>query len=394
MATTSPEAGGYVHVSQVANQFLNRGHTLYSNLLSESNRFIKLTKGDFFSRGSEIDVFYVRIHGSAWNDELTLYREANLNAPCVWELNAPLEELLRKPGISEKNLSKLNKRRKELAQMVDAAICVSNEMEEYARNKLKIKKTFLVPNGSDPKHFAPDKKSINIYDKSKFIVLWSGSPEYTWQGLEIVQKLSEKLKKIDRDILVAVTAEGKSDENTRYLGRIPYSEIPIYMASANVGLCIYKNIDFYKKFFFSPLKLFDYMASGLSVIGSNVGQIKLVIEENKNGLLTDTSVDDLIEKILYLKANNELASKMGARGREAVVKRYNWGRVVLQIEEILFALLKQPRITEMKRYRHLSNFKSIVIQSIIAKEKYQHLSNFIGRAIRNLKKLISYNIQK
>jgi glycosyltransferase involved in cell wall biosynthesis len=342
MATSPTKPGGYVHVTQVCNNLQSLGHTLYTNLLQESNKFIRLTEDEFFKRGREIEAFYIRLHGSAWNDELTRFRSANLDAPCIWEVNAPLEEL-RMRGVPEKEIFKKNKRRKELAKMVDAAVCVSLEMEEYAKDFLGIKKTFVVQNGTDPEMFTPAKREKDLYRQTDFKVLWSGSPEYAWQGLEIVQELAEKLKVVDRSILVAATAEGTSTENLVYLGSLPYSEMPRYMASADVGLCIYKEIDFFDKFFFSPLKLYDYMASGLPIIGSNIGQIKLVLEEYKSGVLTDTTVDDLIEKVMYVKNNRAEAYEMGKNGRRAAVERHNWRNVALRLEEIILSLIGQRR---------------------------------------------------
>ena len=181
--------------------------------------------------------------------------------------------------------------------------------------------------------FNPQKSNPEIYDENKFKVLWIGSCEYAWQGYNIVEELAGRLNEIDQQILFILTAEGRSKNNILYLGRIPYTEMPQYIASANIGLCLYNKIDFYDKFFFSPLKLFDYMASGLPVIGNDVGQIKLIIEENNNGLLANGSIDDIAQKIIYLRDNKIKASEMGIRSREAVIKKYNWERVASEIEE-------------------------------------------------------------
>jgi glycosyltransferase involved in cell wall biosynthesis len=342
LLTNAGTSGGSVHVTQIGNRLIGRGHKLYTNLQKESARFEKLSKSDFLRRGREIDAFYIRIDGWPANDELTLLRQSNMHAPCIWEVNAPLEEL-RTRGVPEEEIFKKNERRKELAKMVDAAVCVSLEMEEYAKGFLEIKKTFVVQNGADPEMFTPAKREKDLYRQTGFKVLWSGSPEYSWQGLGMAQRLAEKLKVVDRSVLVVATAEGTSTENLLYLGSLPYSEMPRYMASADVGLCVYKEIDFFEKFFFSPLKLYDYMASGLPIIGSNVGQIKLMLEKYKNGVLTDATVDDLIEKVMYVKNNRSQAYEMGQNGRRAAVERHNWRNVVLRLEEIILSLIDERK---------------------------------------------------
>ncbi|MCK4296789.1 MAG: glycosyltransferase [Candidatus Marinimicrobia bacterium] len=359
MRTDSTKGGGYVHVTQMAKELLNRGHLLYSNLPDESDDFIKIDFSNNRRRADEIDVFYIRIHGSNWNDELTKYRLLNVQAPCIWEINAPLEEM-RKRGITEKKLNKLNKRRRELAQMVNAAICVSQEMEEYAKKYLGFKKTYFIPNGSNIERFCPGYHEDELFDSSKFNVIWCGSAEYSWSGLSIVEQVADKLDKYNEEIQLIIAEDGESTKTIKYIGKISYMNIPRYLASADAGLCIYKDIDFYDKFFFSPLKLFDYMASGLPVIGSNLGQIKNVITENSNGLLTDTSVEDIIEKILVLKMNKSLARKMGENGRQVAVRYYNWKRVAEETEKVLESVI----IDEREAYS-LHKFKKIFKRNYI-----------------------------
>lgn len=332
--SSSPISGGFVHVSQVASHLQSRGHILYTNLLDESDSFITLTNEQFYHRGKEIEAFYVRIHGHPDNDLLTLFRKANSKAPCIWEINAPLEEL-RTRAISEGELSSLNRKRKSLARTVDAAICVSDEMEEYAKEQLYIKHTRVVPNGSDPELFSPSKKDPSIFDESRFIVFWAGSQQFKWQGIRIVNDVAEKMREVDDSILFVATGEGTVTSNMRFVGNIPYKEMAMYIASADIGLCVYEKIDFFKNFFFSPLKLYDYMACGIPVIGSDVGQIKQVIEEYQNGLTVGDSIEDIIEKIIFLKENKETMKQMGANGRKAVESYFNWARVAGDIEQAI-----------------------------------------------------------
>jgi glycosyltransferase involved in cell wall biosynthesis len=46
-----------------------------------------------------------------------------------------------------------------------------------------------------------------------------------------------------------------------------------------------------EQFYFSPLKIYEYMAAGLPVIASDIGQISELIEDKVNGLLVPP--DDL-----------------------------------------------------------------------------------------------------
>ena len=127
MATSNSGTGGIVHVSQMAAHLLQRGHQLYTNLSFEKPQLTYFSLTDFFNRGHELDLFYVRIQGVPFNDQLTVLRQTNDKMPCIWEINAPLEEM-RLRGVSENRLVKFNQQRKSLARLVDGAICVSEEM--------------------------------------------------------------------------------------------------------------------------------------------------------------------------------------------------------------------------------------------------------------------------
>src|SRR5262249_50545023 len=135
--TTAEGAGASVHVAQLAKQLLARGHVLFSNLPDESEQFVRLSAEELAARALEIDIFYIRIHGPKSNDAFTPLRLANPGAPCVWEVNAPLDER-RTSGVRGFRLWRHKRRRRRLARLVTGAICVSDELERYARSELGI----------------------------------------------------------------------------------------------------------------------------------------------------------------------------------------------------------------------------------------------------------------
>ena len=325
--TDTSGSGGAVHITQLANNLIKKNHALITNRVDESDAFIKFSRDNFVKKGHEINAFYVRIHGHPDNDQLTLFRTVNPHAPCIWEINAPLEEL-RVHNISEKRLNEYNSERKRLArEMVNGAICVSDEMETYARDALGIQNTCVIPNGSDPVLFSPKKPDNTIFDGAKFVVLWVGSSEYKWQGHELVLQVANALEKTHPDILFALTAKGISSANILFLDKIPYSELPVYLSSADIGLCLYEPITFFDSFFFSPLKMYDYMASGLPVVGINEGQVRKTIETYECGDAVEGSINAITHAILRIKNNMSLAEKMGINGRKAVVQCHNWKKI-------------------------------------------------------------------
>lgn len=74
----------------------------------------------------------------------------------------------------------------------------------------------------------------------------------------------------------------------------------------------------------TPLAIYESMAAGKPVIGSNIGSIPEQIQDGVNGLLFQAgSVDDLAEKIQNLLQNPQKRTEMGKRARKDIEEKYN-----------------------------------------------------------------------
>ncbi|XOV67136.1 MAG: glycosyltransferase family 4 protein [Fluviicola sp.] len=74
-----------------------------------------------------------------------------------------------------------------------------------------------------------------------------------------------------------------------------------------------------------PNKIFEYMASGLPVIGSHFPLWKEIIEKNKCGICVDPEKPEAIaDAIRYIQEHPKEAMEMGERGRNKVLNEYNW----------------------------------------------------------------------
>lgn len=75
-----------------------------------------------------------------------------------------------------------------------------------------------------------------------------------------------------------------------------------------------------------PVKMFEYMATGIPVIASDFPFWREIIEGNDCGLCIDPLDPKAIATAIDFMINNpERARQMGENGKRAVVERYNWG---------------------------------------------------------------------
>ena len=82
--------------------------------------------------------------------------------------------------------------------------------------------------------------------------------------------------------------------------------------------------------------LIEAMASGKPVIGSRVGGIPQVIEDEGNGFLfTSEDADELAEKMERLLSNKELRKRMGQRSLELIETRFSAQKYVEYFTEML-----------------------------------------------------------
>lgn len=313
-----------------------------------------------------VDLLYIRIDGgSLASSKLKLQcMEQSGDKPIIWEINSTAEEMLSKFKFNsllnnapeeQKLLNKLRQEGKDLfvqlkmqlqigkeercrrkyAKMVDAAICVSDSLRNYAVDGLRIKKSEVIANGSDPILFSPEKRDESLFQTYKecFKVIYAGDSRWPWQGFDLLTGVIELAKHQEHKILFIVLNNGpvdsiKTGDNVLVFNNVNYTDVPTYIASADACLCLYHDFPWSKYgFHLSSLKLFDYMASGKPVIASQLGQLATVIEDYKDGLLTRNDVSDIYKNILFCYENQEQAMQIGASARDKVVNFYNWERV-------------------------------------------------------------------
>ena len=87
-----------------------------------------------------------------------------------------------------------------------------------------------------------------------------------------------------------------------------------------------------------PTKLFEYMAYGLPVVGSDLASTRPFVHEGQNGYrVTADDPTAHAEALLDLLRQPERASAMGRRGQELVRTDYNWD----EMERRLLALYQK-----------------------------------------------------
>lgn len=106
------------------------------------------------------------------------------------------------------------------------------------------------------------------------------------------------------------------------VGAIPSTEIADELYAMDVAVAPYSEGE---DCYFSPLKLFEYMAAGLPIVAARTGQMIEILSDGVDGLLyTPGDSDELAEKLNWVRCNPSLAEEIGRRAREEAISQHSW----------------------------------------------------------------------
>ena len=112
-------------------------------------------------------------------------------------------------------------------------------------------------------------------------------------------------------------------ENVDYLGFLDRQGINNVLSKARLGMVILEATPSYLVSL--PVKMFEYMASGLPVIASDFPLWNQIISDSKCGICVDqTNPNEIKSKIEGIIDDISVLSKMGQNGRLSIENTYNW----------------------------------------------------------------------
>jgi len=111
----------------------------------------------------------------------------------------------------------------------------------------------------------------------------------------------------------------------RFTGSVAPESVPGLLASMDVAVAPYPAL---AQFYCSPLKLYEYMAAGLPIVASRIGQIEELIEDGETGLLLPPGDAGQLAKALHrLESDAETCARLGAAAQNAV-QDHTWANLL------------------------------------------------------------------
>ncbi|PDV97325.1 glycosyltransferase family 4 protein [Candidatus Chloroploca asiatica] len=285
-------------------------------------------------RSGPFDLVYERY--SLWSYAAMGYAQRT-GVPGVLEVNAPLidEQIRHRELINRAGAMQVAQR---LFRTATALLAVSQEVAAYLRTFAGEASIVVVPNGVDPDRFPVGSRPVS---DATYTVGFVGTLK-PWHGLEVLlaafAQLHQRLPPA-RLLLVGDGPErGKLEAQVNASGLAPVVEftgavspeaIPGLLARMDVATAPYPSRE---RCYFSPLKLFEYLAAGLPVVASQVGQVADILTHGETGLLCPPGDPEaLMHALVALHDSPALRVKLGAAGRQLVLDHYTWDAVAGRI---------------------------------------------------------------
>jgi len=207
-------------------------------------------------------------------------------------------------------------------------------------------KTETVTWGANVRDFSPSRRSdavrreLGIPDGA-LAVVFSGSFR-PWHGVHVLEDAARRLV-ARRDIFFVLVGGRAAGEGAGYHGRRlgpqPYAAMPGLLASADVGVAPYDTrrlAQLELGFYWSPLKIFEYMASGLPTVTIGRTPLDEIVREGREGLhVAEADPAALADALCRLADDADARRAMGASARGRVVELYSWQRHCLALQDLL-----------------------------------------------------------
>jgi len=196
-------------------------------------------------------------------------------------------------------------------------VIVGNSYLERYANRVSAQKVLNLPTSIDYKKYSKF-NFINTESTSAVKIGWIGQ-QSTAYNLNPLKEIFEELILKDLMSLTLIGIDGKSLNLP--VNALPWSETTEVnlISKFDIGIMPLQDGPFERGK--CGYKLIQYMACGIPVIGSGVGENKNIIEHGKNGFIAN-SPSEWMKYLLVLINDPNLRKSMGSEGRKKVINRY------------------------------------------------------------------------
>lgn len=265
------------------------------------------------------------------------------NVPFILEINAPLviEQKEHRRLILEPLAREIERY---LFSTANCIVPVSEPLAQYIKSVVADAPVKTIANGVDIDAFtnmrnpADWRERWGIHDSRDRLIGFVGSLK-PWHGLDLLLEAFAGLIASGRGAKLVLIGDGplrstiENDVASRRLsghvvfaGALTHSDVPSATQTLDILVAPYPEME---RFYFSPLKVYEYMAAGKPIVASRIGQISEILEDGTTALLVPAGqVAALTSAISTLLDDESLSARLGSRAQHVARAQHAWSHRV------------------------------------------------------------------
>lgn len=248
--------------------------------------------------------------------------------PYVVELNAPLlveSERYRRLDCP----AEADRLERTVLENADLVLAVSRPLASYATERGALH-TEVLPNAVALERYA----AAPAREADRAVAVFAGSLR-PWHGVDTMVEAWSLLGDAAPELLVVGDGAGRrllEAAGARVTGTVPHSDVPALLAGAHIGLVPY---DRDAPDYFSPLKLFEYLATGLATVAADLPGVRDIVTAESAILVPRGDARALAGAVAALAGDSERRERLGHAGRALVAARHTWAHRARSIFELV-----------------------------------------------------------
>ena len=240
------------------------------------------------------------------------------------------------------------------ASLADRVIVITAALKrEMVTRGIPENKITVVPNAVDPQAFAPRPKDSRLAESlgvaDSCVIGFAGSITF-YEGLDDLFRASARIRQrsgqqfsilivgdgpLRLELEALATNLGISDI-TRFVGRVPHTEVPRFLSIMDITPFPRKPLPVTE--LVSPLKPLESMASGVAVLASDVEALKEMVPDGTGLLHRKGDLASLTDQLEMLIEDKDLRSRLASNAREWVLTERNWTAASRSVADVYEAL--------------------------------------------------------